>query len=161
IDMTPTITNEGYVQVKMKLESSNVEASATDSTLTPSFTKRSLTTISRVQDGVTAVVAGVKQDNKGDTRATIPVIGMLPLVGPLFTTPKQTRNQSDIVITVTPHIIRSAVIKPDDYLARLSGTQQSGVTQSIEDVIFRAQTEDEQERRAIAQNAPSQNLDTP
>src|SRR5262249_20519965 len=52
IDVTPTITNEGYVQVKMKLESSNVEASGADSTLTPSFTKRSLTTISRVQDGV-------------------------------------------------------------------------------------------------------------
>ncbi|HEX9001676.1 MAG TPA: secretin N-terminal domain-containing protein [Blastocatellia bacterium] len=159
IDLTPTITNEGYVQIKMKLESSNVEASATDSTLTPSFTKRSLTTISRVQDGVTSVVAGVKQDNKGDTRATIPFIGMLPLVGRLFTTPKQTSSQSDIVITVTPHIIRSAVIKPDDYLARLSGTQQSGVTQSIEDVLFRAQTEDEQERRAVAQSAPSRSLE--
>lgn len=159
IDLMPTITNEGYVQIKMKLESSNVEASATDSTLTPSFTKRSLTTISRVQDGVTSVVAGVKQDNKGDTRATIPFIGMLPLVGRLFTTPKQTSSQSDIVITVTPHIIRSAVIKPDDYLARLSGTQQSGVTQSIEDVLFRAQTEDEQERRAIAQSAPSGSLE--
>jgi general secretion pathway protein D len=42
IDVTPTITNEGYVQVKMKLESSNVEASGNDATLTPSFTKRSL-----------------------------------------------------------------------------------------------------------------------
>jgi|GEM_PF-5354874 len=40
-DVTPTITNEGYVQVRMKLESSNVEASGTDATLTPSFTKRS------------------------------------------------------------------------------------------------------------------------
>ena len=151
IDITPTITNEGYVQVKMKLESSNVEATGTDSTLTPTFTKRSLTTISRVQDGVTAVVAGVKQDNKGDSRATIPVIGMVPILGRLFTTPKQTSSQSDIVITVTPHIIRSAEIKPEDYLARLSGTQQAGMTQSIEDVVFRAQAEEEQERRQIAQ----------
>lgn len=159
IDVTPVITNEGYVQVKMKLESSNVEASGTDSTLTPTFTKRSLTTISRVQDGVTAVVAGVKQDNKGDSRATIPVIGMVPILGRLFTTPKQTSSQSDIVITVTPHIIRSAVIKPEDHLARLSGTQQSGVTQSIEDVVFRAQAEDEQERRAVAQTAPRSIID--
>ncbi|MEP7343237.1 MAG: secretin N-terminal domain-containing protein [Acidobacteriota bacterium] len=152
IDITPTITNEGYVQVKMKLESSNVESSATDSSLTPTFTKRSLTTISRVQDGVTAVVAGVKQDNKGDTRATIPVIGMVPILGRLFTTPKQTSSQSDIVITVTPHIIRSAEIKPEDHLARLSGTQQAGIGQSIEEVVFRAQAEEELERRAIAQN---------
>jgi len=151
IDVTPVTTNEGYVQVKMKLESSNVEASGADSTLTPSFTKRSLTTISRVQDGITAVVASVKQDNKGDSRATIPVIGMLPILGRLFSAPNQTRSQSDIVITVTPHIIRSVEISPEDHLAHLAGTQQSGLTQSIEDVIFRAQAADEEERRSIAQ----------
>lgn len=123
IDVTPVITNEGYVQIKMKLESSNVEATGTNATLTPSFTKRSLTTISRVQDGVTAV------------------IGMIPILGRLFTSPQQTSSQSDIIITVTPHIIRSAVIKPEDHLARLSGTQQAGISQSIEDVVFRAQAE--------------------
>ncbi|MGH9935274.1 MAG: type II secretion system protein GspD, partial [Blastocatellia bacterium] len=153
IDVTPTITNEGYVQVKMKLESSNVEASGADSALTPSFTKRSLTTISRVQDGVTAVVASVKQDNKGDSRVTIPVVGMVPILGRLFTTPKQTSSQSDIVITVTPHIIRPAEIKPEDHLARFAGTQQSGLAQSIEDVVFRAQAEDEQERRLISRQS--------
>jgi general secretion pathway protein D len=155
IDVTPTITNEGYVQVKMKLESSNVEASGSDTTLTPSFTKRSLTTISRVQDGVTAVVACVKQDTKGDSRVTIPVIGMVPILGRLFTTPAQTSSQSDIVITVTPHIIRPAEIKPEDHLARGAGTQQSGAFQSIEDVIFRAQAEEDRERRAIAQQSLS------
>ncbi len=157
IDVTPTITNEGYVQVKMKLESSNVEASGTDSSLNPSFTKRSLTTISRVQDGVTAVVACVKQDNRGDSRATIPVIGMIPILGRLFSAPNQTRSQSDILITVTPRIIRPAEIKPEDHLARFAGTQQSGLTQSIEDVIFRAQAEEEQERRLISRRHSTPN----
>src|SRR5262245_9421344 len=150
IDVTPTITNEGYVQVKMKLESSNVEASGTDSTLNPSFTKRSLTTISRVQDGITAVVACVKQDNRGDSRATIPVVGMLPILGRLFSAPNQTRSQSDILITVTPRIIRPVEIKPEDHFARFSGTQQSSLTQSIEEVIFRAEAEEDQERRLIS-----------
>jgi general secretion pathway protein D len=109
-----------------------------DATLTPSFTKRSLTTISRVQESVTAVVASVKQNNKGDSRVTIPVVGMVPILGRLFTTPKQTGSQSDIVITVTPHIIRPAEIKPEDHLARFSGTQSSGLSESIEDVVFRA-----------------------
>src|SRR5262249_32151104 len=93
IDVTPTITNEGYVQVKMKLESSNVESGGSDSTLTPSFTKRQLTTISRVQDGVMAVVASVKQDNKGDSRVTIPGVGMIPVIGRLFTAPRQTSDK--------------------------------------------------------------------
>jgi general secretion pathway protein D len=160
IDVTPTITNEGYVQVKMKLESSNVEASGTDSTLNPSFTKRSLTTISRVQDGITAVVACVKQDNRGDSRATIPVVGMLPILGRLFSAPNQTRSQSDILITVTPRIIRPAEIKPEDHFARFSGTQQSSLTQSIEEVIYRAEVEEDQERRLISQQ-PSTPLTAP
>jgi general secretion pathway protein D len=151
IDVTPVITNDGYVQVKMKLESSNVEASGSDSSLTPTFTKRSLTTISRVQDGVTAIVASVKQDNQGDSRATIPVVGMLPILGRLFTTPKQSRDQSDIVITVTPHISRTPEIKPGDHLARFSGSQQSGFTQSIEEVLYRAHDEEERERRQVSQ----------
>jgi general secretion pathway protein D len=160
IDVTPTITNEGYVQVKMKLESSNVEASGEDATLTPSFTKRQLTTVSRLQDGVTAVVASVKQDNKGDSRVTIPGIGMIPILGRLFTTPRQTNNQTDIIITITPHIIRPAEIKPEDHYARLAGTQQSGLMPSIEDVIYRAEVEDDQERRLISQQ-PSTPLTAP
>src|SRR5262247_1367885 len=160
IDVTPTITNEGYVQVKMKLESSNVESGGGDSSLTPSFTKRQLTTISRMQDGVTAVVASVKQDNKGDSRVTIPGIGSIPILGRLFTTPRQTNDQSDIVITITPHIIRPSEIKPEDHLARFGGTLQSGPTQSIEEVIYRAEVEEDQERRLISQQ-PTTMLTTP
>src|SRR5262249_937389 len=92
-------------------------------------------------------------NSKGDSRVTIPVIGMVPILGRLFTSPAQTSSQSDIVITVTPHIIRPAEIKPEDHLARGAGTQQSGAFQSVEDVIFRAQAEDDQERRAVAQRS--------
>ncbi len=64
--------------------------------------------------------------------------------------PNRPAAQSDIVITVTPHIIRPAEIKPEDHLARFSGTQSSGLSMSIEDVVFRAQAEEEQERRLIS-----------
>jgi hypothetical protein len=59
IDVTPTITNEGYVEIKMKLESSSVEDSGETANLTPTFAQRSLATTARVLDGVTAVVAVV------------------------------------------------------------------------------------------------------
>jgi general secretion pathway protein D len=155
INTTPTITNEGYVQVKMELSSSNSETTGDDSLLTPIINTRSLNTISRVQDGVTAVVANVSQDIKDDSRTTIPVVGMIPILGRLFTTPKQSSDQSDIVITVTPHIIRSPEIKAEDHLARNYGTQLSGVTRRIEEVIMRAQEEEERERRVIAEQPQS------
>ncbi|HZF39789.1 MAG TPA: hypothetical protein VE715_13260 [Blastocatellia bacterium] len=98
-------------------------------------------------------------NNKGDSRVTIPVVGMVTILGRLFTTPKQTGSQSDIVITVTPHIIRPAEIKPEDHLARFSGTQSSGLSESNEDVVFRAQAEEEQEWRLISRQ-PSTLLTT-
>ena len=87
------------------------------------------------------------------SRVTIPGVGMIPIIGRLFTAPRQTSDQSDIVITVTPHIIRPTEIKPEDHLARLAGTQQFGLTQSIEEVIFRAEAVEDQERRMISQQS--------
>ena len=151
IKVTPTITNDGYVQVKMDLTSSNVEPAASDAErLTPSFTQRSLSTISRIADGKTSVVAGVKQQSNGNSRTTVPILGMVPILGRLFSTPNQDSSTSDIIITVTPHIIRSAEIKSNDHLAKSVGTLGGGNTLSIEEVVSRAQVEDEQERRMIA-----------
>jgi general secretion pathway protein D len=155
IDVTPTITNDGYVQIKMKLESSSVEVAAEDAELTPSFNKRSLTTISRMQDGVTAVVACIKQANQGSNRTTVPVIGMVPILGRFFSSPLETNNRTDIVITITPRITRTANITQGDHLAHQSGTMQGGLLPTIEDVVYRAQAAEEQERREVAQEAPA------
>lgn len=157
IDVTPKITNEGYVEIKMKLETSNVEGSGTDTTnLTPTFTQRSLSTTSRIQDGVTSIVASINQERRNDTRAGVPVVGMVPILGRFFTTPKQDKSMSDIVITVTPHIIRATEIGPKDRLAYNAGSLTnaggagSGLSSSIEEVLNRAQQAEEQERRLIA-----------
>jgi general secretion pathway protein D len=151
IKAKPQVTQEGYVEIKMNFESSDVVASGSDAqNLTPVFTQRSLNTVARIQDGVTAVVAGVNQDIKGDSRSGLPVLGMLPLVGRLFATPRQESRQTDVIITVTPHIVRSAGITAKDYLALTGPPQQGGMNQSVEDVINRAQVEEEQEQRLIA-----------
>ncbi len=160
IKAQPTITNEGYVEIKMEFETSDIIAGADP--LNPSFTQRSLNTVARIQDSVTSIVAGINQEQKGDSRASIPFLGMLPILGRLFTTPRQTSSQSDIIITVTPHIIRSAGINSQDYLARNAGVIQGGMTQSIEEVVNRAQAEEDEERRLIAQqNQPGVPLDAP
>jgi general secretion pathway protein D len=151
IDVTPTISKEGYVQIKMKLESTSVESSGLDLNLTPSFTQRSLVTVARVMTGKTAVVAGIKQEAKGDSRTGLPVVGMLPLLGRFFTTPRQTSSLSDIVITVTPHILHAPEIKKEDHLARLGGSQKDGLTPTIEAVVLAALEDEDQERQRRSQ----------
>ncbi len=150
IDVTPTITNEGYVEIKMKLESSSVEESGDSANLTPTFSQRSLTTIARVLDGVTAVVGTVKQDTKGEARATVPFIGMVPILGRFFSTPRDASRETDLVITVTPHIIRAPEIKSEDHLAQVAGPIQGGLPRSLEDVMQAVSEDEEQEKRMIA-----------
>ena len=154
IEAKPKITNEGYVEIQMKIETSNVEAAAS-ADLNPSFTQRSLSTTARIRDGVTSIVASINQDSKSDQKSGLPILGMLPLIGRLFTTPSQKADQSDIVITVTPHIIRSAEITKEDNLAILGGVQPqggqgAGINPSVEEVLLRAQLEEENERRLVA-----------
>ncbi len=162
IDITPTVTNEGYIELKMTLESSNTVPGA--DALTPEFTQRKLTTISRVLDGRTAVVAGVQQSNKSDGRSSIPIIGMIPILGRFITTPKESSDLSDIIITITPHIIRAPQMEKKDHLAKDSGTGLGGNGMSIETIISRAQEEDDQDRRIIAaqqgQPMPAQSAET-
>jgi hypothetical protein len=153
ITATPTITSEGYVQVEMKFRTSDVQASGSDDiNLTPTFTQRELSTTARMQDGVTAVVAGVNQEIKGNRRSGVPVVGLVPILGRLFSAPRQENSQSDIVITVTPHIVRSQGIDVKDHLAVNAGQQLSGPNPTIESVVNRAQQEEEVERRLIAQS---------
>lgn len=152
IEAKPTVTNAGYVEIEMKFETSDIVSSGSDATnLTPSFTQRSLNTTARIQDGVTAVVAGINTESNGNSRASIPILGMIPILGRFITTPRQDGRQSDLIITVTPHIVRSQGIDGDDHLAKFAGQAQAGPTPSVEDVVFRAQLVEERERRMIAQ----------
>ena len=155
IDVTPIITNEGYIELKMTLESSSAIPSSDPNTqLTPQISQRKLQTVSRILDGRTAVVAGVQQQTKNDGRKTIPVIGMIPILGRFITTPNETTSMSDIVITVTPHIIRAPQIERKDHLAKESGTGLGNAI-SVEQVLMRAQDDDDQDRRIIAGGQPT------
>lgn len=151
IDVTPTVNNEGWVQIKMKLESSSVETAVVSTNLTPSFSQRALTTIARVMDGRTAIVAGVKQETKGDSRTGVPIIGMVPILGRLFSTPQEESSLSDIIITVTPHIVRATTIHPQDYRARTGGSMLAGVAASVDDLLRRVE-EEERQNRSLTQN---------
>jgi len=100
------------------------------------------------------VVAGINQDTNNKNVAGVPVVSMIPFLGRFVSAPKNQNTQSDIIITVTPHIVRSAGINEKDHLARAAGMMQSGPGQSVEEVVYRAQQEEEQDRRQIALQIP-------
>lgn len=134
IDMTPTVMSDD-VQMKMKIESSSIDGST--STLTPTFNQRQMQSVARIRDGQTTMIAGISQTNKSTNVKGIPIIGLIPILGRFFSTPNTTDTQSDIVITVTPHILRSADITKYDHLTHDVGPESNPRRQlTIEQILY-------------------------
>jgi general secretion pathway protein D len=126
--------------VKMEIEANDVVGGA--SNLTPTFSQRRLSGTARIPNNRTMMIASVMQDKHSDGRSGLPIVGLIPILGRLFTTPTKNDNSSDIVVTVTPRVLRAPTITPEDLEMRESGTLQSPTSQSLEALIVEADRED-------------------
>jgi general secretion pathway protein D len=128
LSFTPIVFPNLDVQVKMKINSKDVSG---ESTLTPTFTEREITGTARVQNNRTMMLASVTQDVQSNGRQGLPILGGLPVLGRFFTSPTRNNRQVDIVISVTPRVLRAPAVTPRDEKMRESGTLQSPTTGSI------------------------------
>ncbi|HXF06784.1 MAG TPA: hypothetical protein VNM72_15425, partial [Blastocatellia bacterium] len=136
VTITPTIYTDEDIKLEMQVETSGFVEGPTQ--LTPIITRRSLKSVATVKTGQAAMMAGVAQRRNEQTRGSLPLLGFLPVVGRFFSIPKETGSTTDLLITVTPHIVRAPTIEDKDRLARLAGTLQAqGVNDSIENFVQR------------------------
>jgi general secretion pathway protein D len=139
LKFTPQVFPNFDVQVKMSIESKDVLGA---STLTPTFTERTITGTARVQNNRTMMLASVSTDVESNGRAGFPLLGLIPVLGRLFTSPTKDNRRVDIVISVTPRVLRAPAVTPRDEEMRPSGTLQSPTTGSLEAMIHDADRED-------------------
>lgn len=149
IELTPQVFPNLDVQVKMNIVSKDV----LNQSNTPTFTERTINGTARIQNNRTMMLVSVAQNKQSNGRAGLPILGGLPLLGYLFTAPRRDNVQSDIVITVTPRVLRSPAIEPRDEEMRPSGTFSTPTTESLEAVLQEADREDQ---LAAAQRAAQQ-----
>lgn len=143
IDMKPRVF-EDEIELKMKIESSSLDRSTGN--FTPSFNQRTMSTMARIKDGQPTLVAGVTQTELAKGVKGIPIIGLIPILGRFFATPSTTDRQSDVVITVTPHILRRADIREEDHYARAAGDLTNPTPQlKIAQILYIADQEDAQQ----------------
>ncbi len=139
LKFTPQVFPNLDVQVKMNIESKDVLGA---STLTPTFTERTITGTARVQNNRTMMLASVSQDVQTNGRQGLPFLGGLPILGRFFTSPTRDNRTIDIVISVTPRVLRAPAVTPRDEEMRPSGTLQSPTTGSLAEMIRDADRED-------------------
>ena len=159
LKFTPQVFPNQDVQVKMSIESKDVLG---EQTPTPTFTERTITGTARVQNNRTMMLASVSQDVQATGRSGLPILGLIPVLGRLFSSPTNSNRRVDIVIAVTPRVLRAPAVTPRDEEMRPSGTLQSPTTGSLEAMLRDADREDnlaalrKQQREATARkNAPA------
>ena len=152
LKFTPQVFPNLDVQVKMNIESKDVLGA---STLTPTFTERTITGTARVQNNRTMMLASVSTEIQARGRQGLPVLGGLPWLGRLFTSPTRDDRTIDIVISVTPRVLRAPAVTPRDEEMRPSGTLQSPTTGSLEAMIREA---DRDEQIAAARMLPKNSV---
>jgi type IV pilus assembly protein PilQ len=103
LDVTPHITGDQVV-LDIRAERSNIGAAPAD--LGYTFQTQRASTQVIVEDGQTIVIGGLTVTEKTSTRSGIPVLMDIPVIGALFRSDTDRENKRDLLIMVTPHIVR-------------------------------------------------------
>jgi general secretion pathway protein D len=104
IDITPRTHHDDDVTLALKVSLSNI--SGTGYAGLPTFGNREISTTIRLKDGETNMLAGLIRDEERTVLAGVPGLSDIPLVGHMFASNHHETLQTDIILTLTPHIIR-------------------------------------------------------
>jgi general secretion pathway protein D len=105
LSVTPRINDSGLVKMQVVQEITDLLAEQFGDTGSPSFFKRSATTNVITMDGQSIVIAGLIKNRMQEKEAGIPFLSKIPILGYLFKTTQMVRNRTELVITLTPHVI--------------------------------------------------------
>jgi len=108
LDVEPTVQLDGDVTIKVSLDVSNLlrERSGPGGSLAYQVGTRLTTTSLRLRDGETQVLAGLINDEDRQRAVGVPGLSTMPLLGKLFGVQGDTRNKTEIVMLITPRIVR-------------------------------------------------------
>ncbi|HEV3468380.1 MAG TPA: secretin N-terminal domain-containing protein [Pyrinomonadaceae bacterium] len=155
LEFTPQVFPNLDVQVKMSIKSNDVAGATGGAALTPTFTERNIEGTARIQNNRTMMIASVAQNQQTRGRQGLPVLGLVPVLGRLFTAPRRNDQQTDIIIAVTPQVLRAPSVNPRDEEMYPSGTLQTPTSESLEAML---ETVRREEQLAYARRLPRQRV---
>ena len=106
LDIVPQVSEGDYVKLDMYEEVSNVVASTANNPLGPTTTIRSASTSVMVQNHRTAVIGGLLSSQDSASNEGIPYISDIPVIGNLFSFKNSDRQKDNLIVFLTPHVVR-------------------------------------------------------
>jgi general secretion pathway protein D len=122
IAMTPRVTYEGEIILDLTVENSTISVAGQD---VPSFGSRKVKTKLRLREGESNLLAGLLKDEERRSLTGLPGTLQVPVLRSLFGANQNTINQTDIVMLLTPHVVRTHELVAEDLAPIYIGTQQN------------------------------------
>ncbi|HET6412535.1 MAG TPA: secretin N-terminal domain-containing protein [Anaeromyxobacter sp.] len=113
LEVQPTVHNDGEVAIKVAFEISSIVKTITvpigngGTTLAYEIGTRNANTLLELNDGETQVLAGLIQDSDQRNMTGLPFLSELPILGRLFGSAGKNRDKSEIILSITPRIVRT------------------------------------------------------
>jgi len=109
LKITPQITDEDTILLKIEQEASGIAAQAEQVSSTDLVTnKRTITTRVLVDDGGMLVLGGLIEDRLTENESKVPLLGSIPLIGELFRTRNVQKTKTNLMVFIRPRVVRTA-----------------------------------------------------
>jgi general secretion pathway protein D len=126
LEVEPDIHSDGEVGIKTSLEVSSISNSITNASsgsVAYQIGTRNTNTVLKLKDGETQVLAGLINEQEMKSVVKIPGLGDIPVMGRLFSSNSTDKKKTEIILAITPHILKN-VQQPDAELSLYwSGTE--------------------------------------
>ena len=108
LEVEPTIFPNDEISIKLALEVSNIlkEIISKSGTTTYQIGSRNASTVLRLKDGETQILGGLITDQDIQTANRVPFLGDLPVLGRLFSSQKDSKDKTELILSITPRLVR-------------------------------------------------------
>ena len=113
IEISPRIHHDGWITLQLDFQFTFITDPGS-ATVPPSLGNRSVSTLIRLRDNETGLLAGLLRDQERNTMRGFPGLSQLPILKHLFSSNEEDVDQTDIILTLTPRIIRFPEIDEND-----------------------------------------------
>lgn len=123
LDVEPTIQLDNTIVTKLGLEVSNVSGreKTANGTVVITISSTNADTTLTLKDGEQTVIGGLIRNDNAVTKSKIPFLGDIPLLGALFNGTDKIESKREILLSITPHIVKSVRVPQGDVASIWSG----------------------------------------
>lgn len=118
LHVTPRANKSGQIILDVDQEVSNGIPTTTSSINSPTIQQRKISTTVAIHDGETVALGGLISDSRSNTRDGIPFLRQIPLLGDLFGSTNKKGTRTELIVLLTPRVIRSAT-ESDEVMSEL------------------------------------------